>query len=151
MTLRNLLAIGRLKAHEASVDERLRLRAAIRRNLTDAAVAAVSDETRFDAACKALMQCARVGLLVSGYRPVLGEEGHHQTLIQSLPLTLGVPRAEWVALDALRRHRNASDYTGSPITAAGVTECIRRALDVEARLGVLIRDRHAWLIDPQAR
>lgn len=127
------------------------MRAAIRRNLTDAAVAAVSDETRFDAAWKALLPCARVGGLVSGYRPALGEVGHHQTLIPSPPLTLGVPRAEWVALEALRRQRNASEGTGSPITAAGVTECIRRALDVEARLGVLTRDRHSRRIHPEAR
>jgi len=33
-------------------------------------------------------------------------------LIQSLPLTLGLQNEVWVVLDALRRKRNASDYTG---------------------------------------
>jgi len=61
-----------------------------------------------------------------------------------------VPRAEWVALDALRRQRNASDYTGHPITTAVVVECIERARDVDARLTVLLRERHARLIDPDA-
>jgi hypothetical protein len=40
-----------------------RLLAAIKRNLADAAVANISDETRFDAAYKAVMQCALVAML----------------------------------------------------------------------------------------
>lgn len=79
-----------------------------------------------------------------------GRGGASPDPVQSLPLTLGVPRAEWVALDALRRQRNASDYTGHPITTAVVVECIERARDVDARLTVLLRERHARLIDPDA-
>ena len=55
MTLQNLLKIGRLKPHEASAAEVQRLLAAIRRNLADAAVPNISDETRFDVAYKAVM------------------------------------------------------------------------------------------------
>ncbi|MDP1610921.1 MAG: hypothetical protein Q8M11_07660 [Sulfuritalea sp.] len=52
----NLLKIGRLKTHASNGAEIRRLLAAAARNLADARVAAVSDETRFDAANKAIMQ-----------------------------------------------------------------------------------------------
>ena len=127
MTLQNLLRIGRLKAHEPAPAEIQRLLAAIDRNLADAAVVAISDETRFDAAYKAVMQCALVAMLAAGYRPATSEPGHHQTMIQTLPLTLGAGNDVWVVLDALRRQRNANDYTGQPITAAAVAECVNQA------------------------
>lgn len=139
MTLQNLLRIGRLKAHAATADEVQRLLKAIDRNMADAAVAAISDETRFDAAYKAVMQCALVAMMAAGYRPATGEAGHHQTLIQSLPLTLGVPNDAWVVLDALRKQRNANDYTGHPITPAVVAECITQA----KALRKLVRQRLA--------
>ena len=103
MTLQNLLRIGRLKEHAATAAEVQRLLAAVDRNLTDAAQTGISDETRFDAAYKAVMQCALAAMLVQGYRPSTSEPGHHVTLIQSLPLTLGVDNTTWVLLDALRR------------------------------------------------
>lgn len=125
--LRNLLAIGRLKAHQPTPDELLRLLYAAERNLRDAGVTAVSDETRFDAAYKAIMQCALVGMMVSGYRPSTSEPGHHQTLIQTLGETLSVPADTWVVLDALRRRRNANDYTGDGVTPDMVDECVAQA------------------------
>ena len=60
MTLQNLLRIGRLKEHTPTAAEVQRLLAAIERNLADTAVPGISDETRFDAAYKAVMQCALV-------------------------------------------------------------------------------------------
>jgi len=103
MTLQNLLRIGRLKAHQPTPAEVQLLLASIDRNLADAASTAISDETRFDAAYKAVMQCALVAMLVAGYRPSTSEPGHHQTMIQSLPLTVGAGNDVWVVLDALRR------------------------------------------------
>ena len=58
MALQNLLKIGQLRSHAPSAFEIERLLAAIRRNLADARVTAVSTETRFDAAYKAIMQAA---------------------------------------------------------------------------------------------
>jgi hypothetical protein len=66
MTLENLLKIGRLKQHETNAAEVQRLLASIRRNLADAAVINISDETRFDAAYKAVMQRALVAMLAAG-------------------------------------------------------------------------------------
>lgn len=124
MTLQNLLRIGKLRAHVPTAAEVQRLLAAIDRNLDDAGVTSISDETRFDAAYKAVMQCALVAMLAAGFRPATSEPGHHQTVIQALTLTLGVGNDAWVVLDALRRQRNASDYTGQPITHGVVSECL---------------------------
>jgi len=93
------------------------------------------------------MQCA-LALLAGGYRPSANEPGHHQTMIQSLPLTLGVSNEVWVVLDALRRQRNANDYTGQPITTAAVAECLAQAKALEKALLGHLRARHPQLLVP---
>jgi hypothetical protein len=123
-----------------------RLLVAIDRNLADAAATHISDETRFDAAYKAVMQCALVAMLAAGYRPSTSEPGHHQTMIQSLPLTLGVANEVWVVLDALRKQRNANDYTGQPITPGVVTECLGQATALKTQLMAMLAASHAGLL-----
>ena len=138
MTLQNLLKIGRLKPHAPTPAEVQRLLAAAERNLADSRADSVSDETRFDAAYKAVMQCALAAMLAGGHRPSTSEPGHHQTLIQSLPLTMGVPNETWVVLDALRRKRNASDYSGD------IVEPDMRA-EGTAQATALLKALRAWL------
>lgn len=58
MTLNNLLKIGQLKQHDPDPAEILRLLEAARRNIADSQVTAISAETRFDAAYKAIMHGA---------------------------------------------------------------------------------------------
>ena len=128
----------------------LRLLAAIERNLADTAVVGISDETRFDAAYKAVMQCALVAMLAAGYRPATSEPGHHQTMIQSLPLTLGIANDAWVVLDALRKQRNANDYTGQPISPGAVTECIQQAKTLRKVLQAHLSSKHPDLLKPNA-
>jgi hypothetical protein len=123
-----------------------RLLAAIDRNVADTAVEGLSDETRFDAAYKAVMQCALVAMLAAGYRPSTSEPGHHQTMIQSLPLTLGVANEAWVVLDALRRQRNANDYTGQPIAPSAVAECIAQAKALRKLLRAQLAAKHPHLV-----
>ncbi len=94
------------------------------------------------------MQCALVAMLAAGYRPSANEPGHHQTMIQSLPLTLGVSDEVWVVLDALRRQRNANDYTGHPITAKAVAECLAQAKALETALLAHLRARYPELLVP---
>ena len=60
MTLQNLLAIQSLIEFIARRADIQRLLAAAERNLQDAAIVAISDENRFDAAYKCIMQCAMV-------------------------------------------------------------------------------------------
>ncbi len=150
MTLQNLLRIGKLTEHVPTAAEVQRLLAAIERNVADTAVEGISDETRFDAAYKAVMQCALVAMLAAGYRPATSEPGHHQTMIQSLPLTLGVANDAWVVLDALRKQRNANDYTGQPISPSAVTECIAQAKALRKLLRAHLSSKHLALLKPTA-
>ncbi len=143
----NLARIGQLKAHTPSAAETLRLLASAERNLKDARVAGISDETRFDVAYRAIMQCALVALMASGYRPATSTPGHHQTMIQSLPLTLAVPNDDWLGLDALRKKRNLNDYSGASIDPESVRECVARAAALLAITRQWLKQHHPQLIE----
>jgi len=122
------------------------LLAAVRRNLADAGRASNSTETRFDCAYKAIMQCALVAMLASGFRPSTSAPGHHQTMIRSLPLTLGVGNDTWIVLDALRKKRNLNDYSGAPLSETEVEEAIQQAEALLVRLQAYLRKQHPHLI-----
>jgi uncharacterized protein (UPF0332 family) len=125
--LQNLLKIGQVKEHPVDRQEIERLLTAAQRNLRDAHVKDISPETRFDAAYKAIMQSALAALLMHGYRPDTNRPGHHMTVLQSTPLTLGLSSRRVVVLDALRRQRNVSDYTGDDVDDSTAENCITEA------------------------
>lgn len=127
MTLANLLAIQRLLAFSATPQGTQRLLAAATRNLADAQLPQLSPENRFDAAYKCIMQCAMLGLWARGYRTSTSQPGHHQTALQALPLSMGLPNDIIIVLDALRKQRNLNDYEGDPISDAVVSECLTQA------------------------
>lgn len=126
MTLQNLLGIS-LDAITPNRETVARLLAAAERNLADAALPALSAENRFDAAYKAIMQCAMVALHANGYRTLTSRPGHHQTAIQTLPQTVNLATEKMIVLDALRKQRNLADYDGDPVPDATVRECIASA------------------------
>ena len=113
--------------HAATREAALRLLEAAKRNIADAHISAVSGENRFDAAYKCIMQCAMVALWVNGYRTSTSQPGHHQTAIQTLPTTIGLPQSTVIILDGLRKQRNVSDYEGDPVSDQAVIECIKQA------------------------
>ncbi len=145
MSLDNLVRIGRLTAHVANAAETQRLLAAAQRNLVDADVPGISDETRFDVGYKAIMQCALAALMAAGYRPPTSVPGHHQTLVQSLSLTLELSADELLVLDALRRKRNVNDYHGDPIDPGSVRECIARGRELLVRTRAWVDERYPHL------
>jgi hypothetical protein len=138
--LDNLLKIGQVKRHPPNREEIQSLLGAAERNLADAGVRGISAETRFDVAYKAIMKCALAAMMAAGYRPDTNRPGHHMTVIQSLPLTLGVNAARITVLDALRRKRNLSDYTGADIDDVSADACVREAQ-------TLIGDVRKWLVE----
>ena len=129
MTLTNLLGISldRLVAERARV---ARLMAAVERNIADAQLPGLSSENRFDAAYKAIMQLATVALNANGYRTLTSKPGHHQTTLQSLPLTIGLPQPRVIMLDALRKQRNLADYSGDLVPDAAAAECLASAREL---------------------
>ena len=137
MSLDNL--VGRTL--ERAVPDRagiVRMLAAAERNLADARLQALSAENRFDAAYKAILQCAMVALRANGFRTLTSQPGHHQTALQSLPLTIGLERDRMILLDALRKQRNLADYEGDPVTAQTVAEGVAQAER-------LLADLRKWL------
>lgn len=146
MTLQNLAKIGQLNPHKATAEDVARLLTAVRRNLSDAESKVISNETRFDCAYKAIMQCALLAMMANGYRPSTSAPGHHQTMLQSLPLTLGVSNDVWIVLDALRKKRNQNDYTGMPLAEAEAQEAVDRAKELLVTLQAHLRSHHPLLL-----
>ena len=116
------------------------------RSLADAHVRAVSADNRFDAAYKCVMQCAMLGLWAHGYRTATSQPGHHQTAIQCLSLTMGIPQATVVVLDALRKQRNINDYVGDPVADAVLVACIEEAERLLAFTETWLRANHPRLM-----
>lgn len=127
MSLENLLKTKQLQPHSPTREAVQRLLQAAARNIADAQVKKISGENRFDAAYKAIMQCAMVALWANRYRTSTSQPGHHQTAIQTLPKTIGLEQSTVIVLDALRKQRNVSDYEGDPISDQAVIECIKQA------------------------
>jgi len=101
--------------------------AAATRGIDDARQDSISPETRLDAAYRAIMQLAMIGLWANGYRPSKGVPGHHVTMIQSLPQSIGLDSDQMLLLDTFRVKRNAADYAGEDIDEASVEACIDSA------------------------
>ena len=141
MTLKNLLGISldAVPANKGLVDK---LFAAAQRNIADAQLPGLSAENRFDAAYKAIMQLAMVAL----NRTLTSKPGHHQTAIQTLSLSVGVPQAKVIVLDALRKQRNLSDYSGDLIPDAAAAECLASAQDLLAHVRVWLQAKRPDLV-----
>lgn len=136
--LKNLEKIGQLNNHSTSREETQRLLETARRNLKDAAVEAVSMETRFDSAYKAIMQLGLIALMANGFRPNTNKPGHHMTGIQCLPSTIGLSRERMMVLDVHRRRRNNADYSGDYVDEVSMEQCISDAKE-------LLQDVTAWI------
>lgn len=132
------LKIGRLSLLAPSRNDIQRLLDAAKRNLADARIEAVSEESRFDSAYKCIMQCAMAALRASGYRTSTSQPGRHQTAIQALPLTIGLDSKTMVLLDIFRKQRNISDYNGDPISPSLLEACIAQA-------EIMLTRVQAWL------
>ncbi len=141
MTLENLLGL-RLEAITPDPSMIQKLLQAAATGLQDASVDTLSNETRFDVAYKAIMQLANAALQANGYRTLTSTPGHHQTMIQSLPKTIGLPREQMITLDTLRKQRNLADYSGAQVTDQECATCIRLA-------NALFTLVHQWLQDNQ--
>jgi len=126
MTLDNLIGINleRISPDPVAIT---RLLEAAQRNITDAELVALSNENRFDAAYKAIMQLANAALQSAGFRTLTSKPGHHQTMLQSLVKTIGIDSDRVIVLDALRKQRNIADYSGDLVADAAVAECISQA------------------------
>jgi hypothetical protein len=132
MSLENLAAISQLERISPDAGDIARLLEAAARSLSDARLPGLSAEGRFDMAYKAVMQTANTALQANGYRTLTSKPGHHATMIQTLPMTVGLDKTSMVVLDALRKQRNVIDYSGELVSDAMAAEAVARA---EALIG----------------
>lgn len=138
MSLQNLLGVSL----DTLTPDRLqvtKLLAAAQRNIADSQLVGLSAENRFDAAYKAIMQLAMLGLNANGYRTLTSKPGHHQTAIQTLPLTVGLPTSQVIVLDALRKQRNLADYSGDLVPDSAVAACLASAQSLHAHIEAWLR------------
>ena len=138
MSLQNLLRTGQLREHQTNRAEIERLLAAAACAISDSRVEKISPGSRFDAAYRAIMQAALAALMANGFRPNTNKPGHHMTVLQTLPTTIGLGNDRLVVLDALRGKRNRTDYTGMEIDEGSACACTEHAEH-------LLSDVRAWL------
>ena len=127
MSLQNLLKIGRLAEHKTDNTQVGKLLVAAERSIADARLDSISLHSRLDIAYRAIMQLSMVALWANGYRPSRSAPGHHQTMLQSLVLSIGLDRDQMLLLDTFRVKRNAIDYTGDDVDESSVEACIEAA------------------------
>ena len=129
MSLENLQGVT---LEKINTDARIitRLLTAAKRNIADAHVIEISPENRFDVAYKAIMQLANAALQANGYRTLTSKPGHHMTMIQLLSQTIELDKQKVIVLDALRKQRNVTDYSGDSVPPSAVNECVLYAEDL---------------------
>ncbi len=142
MILENLIEINKLKQQQTNREEIVRLLAAAERNIKDSGVVEVRATTRFDVAYKAIMPSALVCLRASGYRPSMTESGFHVTIIQSLPMTLGIPIERMIVLDAMRKKRYMNNYNGNVASEEEADSCVRAAEALLVDVTVWLKNKH---------
>jgi len=109
LTLKKLLAEGRIRPHRSSAKEVADLLRVADRDLTDAEIPQLSSDRRFATAYNAALQMATIALYAAGFRAF--GAGHHWATFQALPDIMG-PQAQSRAdyLDSCRSKRNVTDY-----------------------------------------
>lgn len=146
MSWKRLLAARKVHAHRTSRQEMEELRAVIRRDLSDAAIPALSEDRRFATAYNAALQAAKMAVACAGYR-VGAVPGHHAISFECVGLALGREADALVAFfDLCRRKRNIIDYTGAMIaTSTEAAEVLERAGELLAMVEAWIEARHPEL------
>jgi hypothetical protein len=146
MTLRDLLAEGRIRPHKTSVREIGDLLRVVDRDLADAGIRQLSADRRFATAYNAALQLASIVLHAAGYRTA--GSGHHWATFYVLPEIMGHPaqsRADY--LDNCRSKRNVTDYDrAGEISDREVEEILAEARAFRSDVVSWLRKNHAGLL-----
>ena len=141
-----LLREGRIRPHRTNPAEIAGLFAVVKRDLTDAAIEALSADRRFATAYNAALQAATAMMYAEGYRAA--SVGHHWTTFEFLKAASADEFGDLADyFDDCRRKRNWTDYVG----VGGISDTEARDLLAETRMfaesaRAWIRDRHPELM-----
>ena len=138
MSLAEMLLRDELRREPATPGEVQRIIQSIDRRLQDGGNETNHPETRLEQAYHAILNCALVGLRVSGLRPT-DRPGHHIVALESLSDTLGIPDNRVDYFQTLRNLRNKDLYTG------GAHVTIRQAEEAMAEAQALRSELEHWL------
>jgi uncharacterized protein (UPF0332 family) len=107
-----LLREGRIRPHRTNPQEVAGLFQVVERDLTDAAITALSADRRFATAYNAALQAATAVMHSEGYRA--HSIGHHAIVFEFLNEAMGSDATELAGyFDDCRRKRNRADYVGA--------------------------------------
>ncbi|MGD9723262.1 MAG: hypothetical protein AB7O59_18485 [Pirellulales bacterium] len=145
MTWKHLQNQGRVEPHVTSKAELDDLRAAIKRNVDDAAIEVLSADNRFSIAYQAALLAAKMAVTCAGYR-VKGQ-GAHQTTFQALTLAMGPSfNATATYLDRCRRKRNDLVYDSQGVVSeVDAAELLKQARALHKRIEAWIAKHHSKL------
>jgi len=145
MSLKALLADGRIRAHTTSAREVADLLRVVDRDLADAALSQLSTDRRFATAYNAALQLATIALHASGYRAA--GAGHHWTTFHVLPEIMGPQtqaRADY--FDSCRSKRNVTDYDrAGEISEHDAEEILAEAKTFRKELLAWLKVNHSTL------
>lgn len=144
MSWKTLLASRTVQTHKTSVKEIEGLRQLVARDLSDAAIDALSADRRFATAYNAVLQLSKMAIACAGYRVASGA-GHHQKTFDAVKAALG-KKAEPLAdyFETCRRKRNKIDYDASEVaTETEAEELLEKAHEFQEMIEEWIKKNHS--------
>jgi len=146
MSLQEWLNNGWLIAHKTSPHEIADLLAIADRDLTDADVAGLSTDWRFNIAYNAMLQTSTAALAAAGFRAA--REAHHFRIIQSLQYTINADLKTITLLDMFRKKRNNGEYErAGAISDREAGEMIDAARQIRKNVSNYLQENYPHLID----
>lgn len=145
MSWKKLQSEGCVEPHRTSKQELELLRAAVQRNLADAAIASLSTDNRFTIAYDAALLACKMAIACSGFRAK--GIGAHRTTFIAVKLAMGPTIATTAAyLERCRRKRNDLTYeTAGIVSAKDAKDLLAEAQMLAKLVDRWIHDNHATL------
>jgi len=145
-TLKDWQKNGWLIEHITSPQEINALLAVADRDIQDAEVDELSLDARLSIAYSAIVQCAKIGLAVFGYR--VARDSAHYYSIQSLAITLNVSRDATRQLNEFRKKRNIIEYDRiGTTTKKEIIEVLNLAKEIRKKTEERIKEINPKLLE----
>ena len=145
MSLANWARNGWLVEHRTSPQEIADLLGVADRDVRDAAVKDLSEDSQLAIGYNAALQCATTALAACGYRAA--RDAHHYRVIQSLGHTIGAEANLVAQLDAFRKKRNVGDYERAGLVSeTEAREMLALARTLRKRVEGWLRKNHSHLL-----